>query len=69
MKIAVFKESRPGENRVAISPQVCTSLQKMGFEVWVEKDAGKSAHFTNEMYELTGATVKSAAMVLPSTTL
>lgn len=64
MKIAVFKESRPGENRVAISPQVCTSLQKMGFEVWVEKDAGKSAHFTNEMYELTGATVKSAADLL-----
>ena len=36
----------------------------MGFEVWVEKDAGKSAHFTNEMYEQTGATVKSASDLL-----
>ena len=64
MKIAVFKETRQGENRVALTPQVCASLQKMGFEVWVEKDAGISAHFTNEMYELTGAAVKSSAEIL-----
>jgi len=64
VKIAVFKETRQGENRVALSPQVCTSLQKMGFEVWVEKDAGNSAHFTNEMYEQAGAAVKSSSEIL-----
>lgn len=64
MKIAVFKETRQGENRVALSPQVCSSLQKMGFEVWVEKDAGVNAHFTNEMYEQAGALVKSSADIL-----
>lgn len=64
MKIAVFKETRQGENRVALSPQVCASLQKMGFEVWVEKDAGINAHFTNEMYEQAGASVKAANDIL-----
>ncbi len=64
MKIAVFKETRQGENRVALSPQVCSSLQKMGFEVWVEKDAGVNAHFTNEIYEQAGALVKSSADIL-----
>lgn len=64
MKIAVFKETRQGENRVALSPQVCASLQKMGFEVWVEKDAGINAHFTNEMYEQAGASVKSSNDIL-----
>ena len=64
MKIAVFKETRQGENRVALSPQVCTSLQKMGFEVWVEKDAGISAHFTNEMYEQAGAVLMSSSEIL-----
>lgn len=63
MKIAVFKETRQGENRVALSPQVCASLQKMGFEVWVEKDAGISAHFTNEMYEQAGAVLKSSSEI------
>ena len=64
MKIAVFKETRQGENRVALSPQVCTSLQKMGFEVWVEKDAGINAHFTNDMYEQAGASVKTSQDIL-----
>jgi NAD(P) transhydrogenase subunit alpha len=64
VKIAVFKETRQGENRVALSPQVCLSLQKMGFEVWVEKDAGISAHFTNEMYEQAGAVLKSSSEIL-----
>ncbi len=64
MKIAVFKETRQGENRVALSPQVCASLQKMGFEVWVEKDAGINAHFTNEMYEQAGALVKTSQDIL-----
>ncbi len=64
MKIAVFKETRQGENRVALSPQVCSSLQKMGFEVWVEKDAGINAHFTNEMYEQAGALLKSSSDIL-----
>jgi NAD(P) transhydrogenase subunit alpha len=36
----------------------------MGFEVWVEKDAGISAHFTNEMYEQAGAVLKSSSEIL-----
>lgn len=64
MKIAVFKEIRSGENRVAMSPQVCASLIKMGFEVMVEKGAGTAANFTDSMYEESGATMKSSAELL-----
>ena len=58
MIIAVFKETRAGENRVAVTPQVCTGLQKMGFHVWVETGAGSAAHFTDEAYTQAGALVK-----------
>ena len=35
------------------------SLQKMGFEVWIESGAGVNAHFTDSMYSHTGASIKS----------
>lgn len=55
MVISVPKEIMPGENRVAIVPDVAAKLIKKGFVVHVEKDAGINAGFTNEKYELAGA--------------
>jgi NAD(P) transhydrogenase subunit alpha len=57
MVIAVPKEILPGENRVACVPDVVSKFIKAGFELQVEKDAGLSAGFTNEMYESAGAKV------------
>ncbi|MEY3593604.1 MAG: hypothetical protein RL041_576, partial [Bacteroidota bacterium] len=57
MKIAVLKETRAGENRVAITPQVAKSLIQMGNEVVVESGAGSGSHFSNEMYAEAGATI------------
>lgn len=57
MVIAVPKEILPGENRVACVPDVASKLIKSGFQVNVEKDAGLSAGFTNEMYEKAGAKI------------
>ena len=57
MVIAVPKEILPGENRVACTPDVASKLIKSGFQVYVEKDAGLNAGYTNEMYEKGGAKV------------
>ncbi|MCW8837017.1 MAG: hypothetical protein OQJ99_11730, partial [Rhodospirillales bacterium] len=37
MKIAIPKERRPGEGRVAASPESVKKLIALGFEVTVEK--------------------------------
>jgi NAD(P) transhydrogenase subunit alpha len=55
--IAVPKEILPGENRVALVPDVASKLIKAGFEIKIEKDAGLNAGYTNERYEKTGCKV------------
>jgi H+-translocating NAD(P) transhydrogenase subunit alpha len=40
VKLAVPKECRPGERRVAVTPENVSRLIKMGFAVLVEHDAG-----------------------------
>ena len=55
--ITVPKENLPGENRVAIIPDVASKLKKAGFEVQVENNAGLNAGFTNEQYESAGAKI------------
>ena len=57
MNIAVPKEIIPGENRVAIVPDVASKLIKKGFKINVEKDAGINAGFTNEQYTEAGVTI------------
>lgn len=57
MVIGIPKEIYPGENRVAIVPDVAGKLIKKGFEVLIEKDAGLNAGFTNESYEKAGVKV------------
>jgi len=55
--IAIPKEILPGENRVAVVPEVASKLIKLGFEVHLEKDAGLNAGFINEKYESAGAKI------------
>jgi NAD(P) transhydrogenase subunit alpha len=57
VKLAVINESRPGENRVAIVPEVATRLAKTGVEVVVESGAGARSRFGDEEYTRSGATV------------
>ncbi len=40
MKIAVFKESRAGETRVALTPDAVKSLVAEGWDVVVQRGAG-----------------------------
>lgn len=57
MKIAIPKERRVGETRVAASPDTVKKLIAMGFNVVVEKEAGIAASFPDEQYQEAGATL------------
>ncbi|MUN37364.1 Re/Si-specific NAD(P)(+) transhydrogenase subunit alpha [Actinomadura litoris] len=60
MIIGVLKEDPPGEQRVAVTPDTVTELQKLGYEVVVEPGAGAGAGFPDDRYEAAGAAVGSA---------
>jgi len=57
MKIAVPREIRVGETRVALDPESCKKLALLGIDVAVEAGAGARATFTDEAYGRVGATV------------
>lgn len=57
MRIAVLKETKLKENRVAITPDVAKDLVNKGFQVMVEAGAGLSSYFSNEAYNAVGASV------------
>ena len=60
MKIALYKESRAGETRVALTPDAVKTLVGDGWEVVVQRGAGVRAHFSDEAYQAVGATVSDA---------
>jgi NAD(P) transhydrogenase subunit alpha len=61
MKIAVVKETRQAENRVAITPQVAQQLIKNGHEIVVESQSGYASNFNDEAYTKVGCTIQSKA--------
>jgi len=63
MKIAIPKEQRPDEVRVAASPETVKKLVALGFEVAVESGAGKGASMTDEAYKKAGAEIAADATV------
>jgi NAD(P) transhydrogenase subunit alpha len=59
LKIAVVKEIREGERRVALVPESCAKLAKAGFTVAVESGAGNGAFFPDESFREAGAGIGS----------
>jgi NAD(P) transhydrogenase subunit alpha len=55
VKVFVPREARPGEARVAATPDTVRRLRKQGVEVVVEKGAGERAYFSDADYETAGA--------------
>ena len=49
--IGVLKETVPGENRVAVVPEVATRLAALGARLLVERGAGAGARFPDELYK------------------
>jgi NAD(P) transhydrogenase subunit alpha len=57
MKIAVPKERRPHERRVAVSPDTVKKLKGLGFDVVVETGAGDAAALPDRVFSEAGATI------------
>lgn len=56
-KIGIPKEIYPNECRVAATPNTVKKLQKLGFEILVESQAGAAASFTDRAYEEAGCRI------------
>lgn len=57
MRIAVLRETAPGEARVALVPELVQRLTQSGHQISVERGAGLSAGSTDAAYEKAGARV------------
>ena len=61
MKIAVLKESRSGETRVAATPETVKKFISLGATVSVQAGAGDGARFSDSDYAAAGASVSPSA--------
>src|ERR1700690_3135418 len=66
MKLAILKERRDGETRVAASPETVKKFKALGLDVAVESGAGAAARMTDADYQTAGATIAADAASLLS---
>ena len=57
MRIGVPRENEEGEKRVALTPDVASKMQKLGFTVSMEAGAGLQASYADEEYEKVGVEI------------
>ena len=57
MRIAVLKESAPGETRVAATPETVKKVVGLGHSVTVQAGAGASASYPDDLYRAAGAEI------------
>src|SRR6188768_101219 len=57
MKIAIVKERRPHETRVAATPETVKKLKALGAEITIETGAGAAAAYTDQAYLDAGANI------------
>jgi NAD(P) transhydrogenase subunit alpha len=67
MRIAIPKETHPGENRIPITPAHAKKLCAMGAELVVEAGMGDGSGFTDAEYTEAGASISSDRAQLFST--
>jgi len=63
MRIAVPKEIKSGEKRVALVPDIISKLTKAGLEVVIETGAGVAAQYSDKQFSDAGAQVKSTNVI------
>lgn len=61
MKVGIPAEISPNELRVAATPKTVKRLQKQGFEVYVQQNAGTKANFSDKEFEEAGAKIVQTA--------
>ena len=63
MRIAVPREIKSGEKRVALVPDIISKLTKVGLEVVIESSAGVAAQYSDKQFSDAGAQVKSTDVI------
>ena len=63
MRIAVVKEIREGEKRVALVPDIINKLTRLGFDVVIESGAGVLSQATDADYVSAGATISNGEVL------
>ena len=61
MKVGIPAEISPSELRVAATPKTVKRLQKQGFEVYIQHNAGVKANFSDKDFEEAGAKIVNTA--------
>jgi H+-translocating NAD(P) transhydrogenase subunit alpha len=64
MRIAVPKETWPGESRVALVPESAKKLIQAGYTISIESGAGQSAYYPDEAYREAGCRVEPGPVEL-----
>jgi NAD(P) transhydrogenase subunit alpha len=64
MRIAVPKETAPGERRVALVPESCKKLIQAGYQIAIEAGAGDAAGFADAEYGQLGVDLQTDAAAL-----
>jgi NAD(P) transhydrogenase subunit alpha len=64
MRIGVPAEIRPGETRVAVTPETAKKLKAQGHSLHIQAGAGVAASVTDAAYEAVGAEITDAAGAL-----
>lgn len=63
MRIAVPREIKSGEKRVALVPDIISKLTKAGLEVVIETGAGVAAQYSDKQFSDAGAQVESTDVI------
>jgi NAD(P) transhydrogenase subunit alpha len=63
MKVAVVRETAPGERRVALVPEAVTKLRAADLEVLVESGAGDGAWLGDDAFTETGASIATRSEI------
>ena len=63
MRIGVPMETRPGETRVALTPETAKKLKAQGHTLLVQSGAGMAASVTDAAFAAAGVEVTDAGLV------
>ena len=59
MRLAIPRETHPGENRASVTPETVKKLVRMGADIAIEAGAGAGAGFSDEAYAAEGASIEA----------
>ena len=59
MRLAIPRETHPGENRASVTPETVKKLVRLGADIAIEAGAGAGAGFSDEAYAAEGASIEA----------